>query len=99
MPDRAVEVVGTIGQRGLSRSDAQHDPVSLDMRNVVKHQPANGNGSQVHQGRRFFDVGQAGIFRMECERNKGLKTARFILQLPQADQVVDPVEWFFDMPI
>src|SRR5437762_2994869 len=38
---RAVEVVGPEAQGELGGLDAEHDPVSLDVREVIEHQPAD----------------------------------------------------------
>ena len=43
-------------QRACRRADSQHDPVGLDVWNVVEHEPANGHRSQIHQAGGFFDM-------------------------------------------
>lgn len=35
MTDGAIDIVGSIGESGLGRADSQHDPIRLDVRNVV----------------------------------------------------------------
>ena len=47
--DRAVEVVGAVGERRLRRAHAQRNPVGLDVVEVVEHQPADGHHAQVVQ--------------------------------------------------
>ena len=81
--NRAIDIVRTIGQRGLSRLDSQHDPVSFDVLNIVKHQTTDCHGSQVHQSGRFLQIRKFGVLRVECQRNEDLKTTSLILQLSQ----------------
>ena len=45
--DSAVDVVGAEPLRNLRNAGRHHDPVRLDMRNVVEHQARNGNLLQV----------------------------------------------------
>ena len=74
-----VQVVGAVSQRRLSGLDTEHDPIRLDMFNIIKHQSANGYRSQIHDRRRFLDMVQTGVLRMKCERNKRLESAGLVL--------------------
>src|SRR5262249_47272006 len=97
--DGAVEVVGPEAQRHLRRLDAEHDPVRLDVREVVEHQPADRHRLQVHQPTRLGNVRQPGVVGMERQRDERLKAAGLVLQFTQADQVVDAVAGFFDVAV
>lgn len=54
VPDRSVDIVGTIGECRLGCLDSEHDPVGLDVLDVVKHEPCDCHRSQVHQGGWLF---------------------------------------------
>ena len=99
MPHGAVQVVGAVGERGLRRADAEHDPVGLDVIDVVEHQPADGHGAQVHHARRLADVAQPGVIRMKGQRNKRLKPAGLVLQLAEPDQMIDAVERILNVAV
>ena len=43
VPHGAVQIVGPVGQRGLRRADAEHDPIGFDVIEIVEHQPADGH--------------------------------------------------------
>src|SRR6185369_12713906 len=49
--DGAVDVVGAVGEGRLRGANAKHDPVGLDVRDVVEHEPTDGDGPQIHDGR------------------------------------------------
>ena len=93
------KIVGPERQGDLGRLEPEHDPVGFDVREVVEHQPADGHDLQVHQARRLGDVGHLGVIGVECQRDEGLEAAGFILQLAQADQVVDAVVRLVDMAV
>jgi len=67
--------------------------------NVVQHQTAHRHRSQIHDRGRLLDMRQARVVGVERERNEDLKSARFILQFPQPDQVVDAVVIPFYVPV
>ena len=81
-----VEIVGPEGQGDLRRLEPEHDPVRLDVRKVVEHQPADGHDLEVHEARRLGDVGHLGVVGMERQRDERLKPAGLVLQLAQPDQ-------------
>ena len=91
VPHSAIKIVGTIRKRRLGSADAEHDPVGLDVVKVVEHEPRDGHRPQAHHRRGLADRRQTGVFRMESERNKCLKTAGFVLQLTQAEEMVGAV--------
>src|ERR1017187_5042869 len=95
----AVNIVGSEAQRYLRNLRSHHLPVRLNMRKVIKHQPADRN---------LLDVGHAGsrekmlqrrVSRMKGERNKSLEAASLILQGTQFEQVIDAVSVVFDMAV
>ena len=61
--------------------------------------PADGHRPQIHDARGLFDVRQAGVVGMEGQRDEGLEAAGLVLQLAQADQVVDPMIGVFQMAV
>ena len=83
----------------MGGADSEHDPVGLDVRDVVEHQAADCHRSQVHQSGWLGDVAQARVLWMERERDEGLEAARFILQFTQSNQMVDSVQRFFDVAV
>ena len=99
MTDGAVDIIGSIGKRCLGRANSQHDPVSLDVRNVVQHEAADGHGAEIHQCRWLLDVGKFGVFWMECERDKGLEPTGAVLEVSQSQQVVDAMVRLFDVAV
>src|ERR1019366_4686798 len=78
LDDGAVNIVGSKAQRYLRNLRSHHLPVRLNMRKVIKHQPADRN---------LLDVGHAGgskkmlqrrVRRMKGKWNKSLEAASFI---------------------
>ena len=47
--NRAVEVVGPIGEGRLGCADPEHDPVGLHVIEVVEHEPADRHRPQAHR--------------------------------------------------
>ena len=77
--DSPVEIVGSEGQSGLSNLFAQHDPIRFYVGEVIEHQTAQGNRSQVGQPRRLLEMRQARVLGMKRERNHRLEPAGFVL--------------------
>ena len=97
---RAVDVVGAEAQGDLGRLDAEHDPVRLDVREVVEHQPADRHRLQVHHARRLGDVRPCrDVVGMKRQRDERLEAAGLVLQLAQAEQMVDAVLRLLDVAV
>ncbi len=80
---RAVEVVGAEAQRDLRDPGRHHDPIRLDVRDVVEHQPRRRDVLDVQKACGLGDVLQRRIVGMKCQRNKCHEPLRLVLQLPQ----------------
>ena len=78
--DRAVQVVGAVGQGNLRRTHTQGDPVGLDVIEVVQQQTADGDRPQVLKPADPREMAQSIALRMEGQRDDGLKTARPVLE-------------------
>src|SRR5690606_21802680 len=71
----------------------------LNVIEVVEHQAADSHCAKVHQTRGLFDLGQAGVLRMEGQRNERLEAASLVLELAQANQMIDPVKGVLEMAV
>ena len=69
------------------------------MRDVVQHQAADGDYAKVVVGSRGPELPQPIALGMVGQRHEGLETARLVLQLPQADEMVDPFLAGFDRAV
>ena len=65
-------------------ADAEHDPIRLDVLDVIKHQAADGDVPQVGQSGRLLDVVKLCVLWMKRKRNENLKATRFGLQVAQS---------------
>jgi hypothetical protein len=97
--DRAIEVVCSETECRLSYLLAEHDPVSLDVVEVVEHQSRDSDGLQISHPAGLGDVIQAGVVRVKRERNKCLKSARFVLQFAELAEMIDAVLRLFDVSV
>src|ERR1039457_2922287 len=94
-----VNIVGSEAQRYLRNLRSHHLPVRLNMRKVIKHQPADRNLLDVGHARGSKKMLQRRVRRMKGERNKRLEAAGLILQSAQFEQVVDAVLVVFDVAV
>src|SRR5262249_386250 len=97
--DRSIEVIRAERKRDLGRLDSEHDPVRLDVREVIQHEAADGHDAQVHETARLLDVREAGMFRGERQRNKGLEAAGVVLELSQTHEMIDAMRRLFNVTI
>src|SRR5688572_242116 len=65
--DGAVEIVAAPVERDLREADALHDPERLDVRDVVEHQPRDGEGLEVGQPGRAGEVSELAAFGDEAQ--------------------------------
>ena len=82
--------------RGL---DPEHDPVGLDVREVVEHQAADGHRLEVHHAGGLGDLVHPRVVGVEGQRDEGLEAAGLVLELAEPDQVVDPVLGLVDVAV
>ncbi len=97
--DGAVEVVGAEVEGGLGGGFAEHDPVGLDVVEVVEHQTGDGDCFEVVDGVGAGERREGGARRVEGERNEALEAAGLVLLLAEADEVVDAVFDRFDVAV
>jgi hypothetical protein len=84
-----VDVIGPERQRELGDRDAEHDPVGLDVRDVVEHEAPDGDLAQLVERARPREMRPLVVLGVERERDVGLEAARLVLQAPQAIEVVE----------
>src|SRR5262249_23981175 len=84
----AINVVRAERKGDLGRLDAEHHPVRLDVRDIVKHEATDGHDAQVHKAAGLLNVREPGMLRMKRRWNKSLEAPRFVLKLAKAEQVV-----------
>ena len=80
----AVQIVGPETLRDLRDPRGHHHPVSLDVRNVVEHQPRDGDVLDVVESSCLGHVVQRGVVGMKRQRDEGHEAMRFVLQFAQA---------------
>jgi len=85
----SIEIVGAEAQRDLRNAGREHDPVRLDVIEIVEQQARDCDVAQIGVAGRLGDVRQRGVIRVKGQRNEGDEAFGFILQLAQLDQVID----------
>ena len=91
--DRALDVVRAEVERDRRERHPHHDPVGLDVRDVVEHQPRDGEHLQVVGAGRVPPAAplEDRVLRVERERDEGEEAAGLVLLGAQPEQVVDPL--------
>ncbi len=89
LADGAVEIVDPEPQGQLRELHPEHGPVALDVRDVVEHQPADGQGLEAVGVGGLGDLAQPVALVVELQRDEGLEATGLVLQLAQPDQVID----------
>ena len=87
----AIDVIGSESLRNLCDSRRHHDPIRLDVRNVVEHQTRHRYVSKIVKASRRPDVLQPRIVRMKSERNVRNETVCLILQIAEPHKMVDTI--------
>ena len=89
--DRALHVVCAEMQRHLRKRQAHHDPVRLDVRDVVEQQARHGDHLQVVGAGRVLPAAplEDGVLRVERERDEREEASGLVLLLAQPQQMVD----------
>ena len=98
----AVQIVGAEAQRHLRHARRHHDPVSLDVREVVEQQARHGDVLQIHKAARLIvrhHLAEFGVGGMKGQRNERLEAVRLILKLAQLQQVVHAILGRLDVPV
>ena len=96
----AVNIVRAKAQGQLCDRYGEHNPVGLDIAEIVEHEPGDGHGAQVVPHTGLGDVfPELRVFGQEGETDKGLETAGFVLQFAQCQQVVNAFLHGFDMAV
>ena len=93
MHERPLHVVRTEVERNLRDRHGERDPVGLDVRDVVEHQPRDGEHLQVGGAglERVAPALEDGVLGMERERDERQEAAGPVLLVAQAEQMVDPL--------
>jgi len=86
---RPDEVVRPEEERHLRELRADLDPVGLDVRHVVEEQARGRDDAQVELARRGWQVRERRVLRVEGERDEPGDSPRLVLQVAQAQQVID----------
>ena len=94
-----VEIVSPKTQGGLRGLFSQHDPVRLDVIEVVEHDPRQRHHPQVSQAARRWQMVEPRILRVKRQWNERLESSCLILQGPQSTEMIDPVPRFLDVTV
>src|SRR5687767_5705845 len=89
--DGAVEVVGAEMEGGLGRGLAEHDPVGLDVIEVVQYQTRDRDRFEIVDRVRSWKRRERRSRRIECERDEALKTACLVLLFAKLNEMIDAV--------
>ena len=91
--DRSLDVVRTEVQRDRCERHAHHDPVGLDVRHVVEHQPREREHLEVVRAGRVPPPAplEDRVLGMERERDEREEAAAAVLLVAQPEDVVDPL--------
>ena len=97
----SVQIVRSVPEGHGSQLGSQHDPVGLDVGDIVQHQTRNSHGPELIQAALWaglvFRELETTVFRQEGEGNKTGKAPALVLLLTQATEVVNPVLRAFQM--
>src|SRR5713226_533750 len=95
----SVEVVRAEAQRNLRDARREHDPIRLDVLEIVEYQPRRGDVAQIGVTGRLRNERERGVVRMKSKRDKRHKAMRLVLQLAQLDEVIDALFFRFHVPV
>ena len=96
---RPIQVISPEVKSDLGCLGADHDPIGLDVGEIVQQETADCDGLKIQHGGRGRQMIQLRMGRMEGQGDETLKALSLVLQLPQPDQVVDPLFHGFNMPV
>ena len=83
----------------LRDAGREHDPVSLDVLEIIEQEARYGDVAEVEITRRLGNVGERGVVGMKRQGNEGDKAVRLVLDFAQFHQVIDPLFFGFDVSI
>ena len=95
----AVEIVGAEALGELGHPWGHHDPVGLDVRDVVEHQAGDRDVLDVVEAAGYRDMVERSVGRVEGQRNESLEAFGLILQGAQADEMIHSVFFRFDVAV
>ena len=76
---------------------ALRDPTALNVGNVIEIEAADGLGLKIFKAAGRRNVGHLRVVGLKSPGNEGGQAARFVLQLPDPFEVLDPLGESFDM--
>src|SRR6266571_1341460 len=85
------EVVGAEPERDLADLRAHRHPGGLDVGYVVEHDARDRLGAEVGHGVGLLEVGELGVLGLQRPANERGEAPGASLDLPHAEQVLDPV--------
>ncbi len=97
--DCSIEIIRPEAEGNLRQRRRERYPIGFDMRKVVQHQTRNRDGFQIIHARGNRQVRIDCMLRMKRQGDKAIESTRFILQLPQPDQMIDTFFEGFDVPV
>ena len=91
LDDGALDVVGPEREANLGERRGDHDPVRLDVLDVVEHQARDGDHLEVVLAGRELPATalEDGVLRVERQRDEGHEAPGLVLQFAQRQQVLD----------
>ena len=94
--DRSLEIVHAERERRLREERRHHDPVRLDVIEVVEEESADGEIAKIVEAGRRRSLpaeldAELVVVRVIRERNVGEETARLVLQVAQQRQMLDAI--------
>ena len=97
--DRAVHIVCAEAQSDLRNAGREHDPVCLDVIEIIEHQPGDRDVAQIVVAGGLRNVRKRRIVRMKRQRNEGDEAVGFVLRFAQLHEVVDAFFYGFHMAV
>src|SRR5579859_7437814 len=86
---RAVQVVGAEAQSDLRDARRKHDPIRLDVVEIIEQQARHRNVAQVGVAAGLRNVRERRVFRVKRQWNEGHESVRFILKLAELEEMVN----------
>src|SRR5258708_3866194 len=96
---RAVEVVRAEAQRDLRDARREHDPVRLDVLEIIEQQPRYGNVAQVGVACWLRNMRERSVIWMKRQGDKRHEAMSLVLQLAQLDEVFAALVFLFHIPL
>src|SRR6202521_779306 len=97
--NRAVEIIRPEAQCDLRDAWREHDPIRLDVLEIVEQQSRYSDIAQVGVTARLGNVRKRGVVRMKRQRDERHEPVRLVLQLAQLDEVIHALFLGFHVPV